>query len=446
MAISGSNPAGGAAAAALRFRPWYPNYVLGVLFLAYVVNVMDRAVLGVLIQPIKHEFNASDTELGLLGGIAFAAFYATLGIPIAFWADRSSRRNILALAVGLWSAMTAMCGMAVNFTMLLLARVGTAVGEAGGTPPSHSLISDYFPLRKRATALSFYALGIPLGAMCGSLAGGWLNEFFGWREAFILVGLPGILVALLVRFTVREPPRGHSEMVAPAAAGAGAPSIPEVLNYLWARTSFRHITLAAALHSFVWYSGSTWNAPFFMRSHGMSTGEAGSWLALLSLVSAIGTFFGGVIADRLSTRTKDRRWYMWVPCIATLAMVPLQFTSYLGSDLALVIPSFGAMLILGSIFFGPSFAMTQALATLRMRAIAASILLFVQTLIGLGLGPFFVGVISDRLQPTIGEGSLAYGLVIVGLVNVWAAAHYFRAARTLREDLDATAAVISLGR
>ncbi|MBI2992619.1 MAG: MFS transporter [Gammaproteobacteria bacterium] len=440
-AVAGATPA-----PAPLYRSWYPNYVLGVLFLAYVVNVMDRAVLGVLIQPIKHEFGVSDTALGLLGGIAFALFYATLGIPIAAWADRSSRRNVLALAIALWSTMTALCGVAVNFIMLLLARIGTAVGEAGGTPPSHSLISDYFPLRKRATALSFYALGIPIGAMCGSLAGGWLNEFFGWRAAFVIVGLPGVAVALLVRFTVQEPPRGLSDAAAPAVASTGAPPILDVFKYLWARTSFRHITLAAALHSFVWYGGSTWNAPFFIRSHGMSTGEAGSWLAFLALVATIGTFFGGVIADKLSTFMKDRRWYMRVPGIATLAMVPFQFSSYLASDLSVVIPSFCIMMILASIFFGPSFAMTQALATLRMRAVAASILLFVQTLIGLGLGPFFVGVISDVLQPSLGAESLAYGLVIVGLVNIWAAAHYFHAARTLREDLDATAAMVSAGK
>jgi MFS family permease len=415
--------------------------VLAVLLLAYIVNVMDRAVLGVLIQSIKLEFDATDTQLGLLGGLAFALFYSTLGIPIAAWADRSSRRNILALAVALWSTMTALCGMAVSFTMLVLARIGTAVGEAGGTPPSHSLISDYFPLGRRATALSVYALGIPLGAMIGSLAGGWLNEFWGWRMAFIIVGLPGVIVALIVRFTVREPPRGHADNVSAAVAAAGAPAMLEVTKYLWQRVSFRHLTFAAALHSFVWYGGSTWNAAFLIRSHGMNSGEAGTWLAAFAAIGTIGTFFGGYISDKLSVRTGDRRWYMWVPAYATLIMVPFQFTSYLAPSLWAAIPSFCVMIILASIFFGPSFAMTQALATLRMRAIAASILLFIQTLIGLGLGPFIVGRISDQLAPTVGEDSLAYGLVVVGLVNLWAAAHYFRAARTLREDLATTARV-----
>lgn len=423
-------------ASGLLARPWYRNYVLAILFLAYVDNVMDRAVLSVLIQSIKLEFNASDTQLGLLGGIAFALFYSVFGIPIAAWADRSNRRNVLALAVGMWSTMTVLCGAAVNFTTLLLARIGTAVGEAGGSPPSHSLISDYFNISKRATALSIYALGIPVGAMVGSFCGGWFNEFYGWRMAFILVGLTGIPIALLLRFTVIEPPRGLSD--AHARPAAAAPPVPEVLRYLWQRTSFRHLTLAAGLHSFVWYGGSTWNAAFFMRSHEMGSGEVGSWLALFSAMGALGTFAGGYVADRVSVRMNDRRWYMWVPGIATLAMVPFQFSSYLADDIRLVIPSFIVMGILASFFFGPSFAMTQGLAALRMRALAVSILLFIQTLIGLGLGPFFVGVISDRLAPSVGVDSLAWGLVIVGLVNVWAALHYFRAARTLREDLATT--------
>lgn len=430
-----------AASSKPQYKSWYPNYVLAVLFIGYVVNVMDRAVLGVLLQPIKLEFNASDTQLGLLGGIAFALFYATLGIPIAAWADRSVRKNVLAICVALWSAMTALCGMATSFLWLLLARIGTAIGESGGSPPSHSLISDYFPIRKRATALSIYALGIPVGAMLGSFFGGWLNEFFGWRWAFIIVGLPGLIVALLVFFTIKEPSRGLSDNVAQSVSNADAPPILDVLKFLWRRTAFRHLTLAAALHSFVWYGGSTWNAPFFIRSHGMDTGETGSWLALFSLIGTIGTFFGGYIADKLSVRMKDRRWYMWVPGLATLIMVPFQFSSYLAPNMWAVIPSFCVMMVLASMFFGPSFAMTQGLAALRMRAVAVSILLFIQTLIGLGLGPFFVGVISDYLTPSIGDDALRWGLVVVGLVNIWAAGHYFWGARTLRQDLETTEAL-----
>ncbi len=424
----------------------YRNYVLTVLCLTYVVNVMDRSVLGALLEPIRHEFDATDTQLGLLGGLAFALFYATLGVPIAALADRTSRRNVVAVCAALWSVMTALCGAASSFGMLLAARIGTAIGEAGGTPPSHALISDYFPLGRRATALSIFALGVPIGGMLGNFLGGWGNELFGWRYAFVLTGVPGVAVALLVRFTIREPTRGQSDRASRDAANGGstatagaAPPIRQALLYLWKRPSFRHMSFAAALHSVVWYAGSAFNNSFFIRVHHMSTGEAGSWVAALLAIGGVGTLLGGYFADSLSVTTGDRRWYMWVPGYATLAMVPFQFSSYIGSSLWVVIPSFSIMLILGSMFFGPSFAMSQALATLRMRAVSTSLVLFLQTLIGLGLGPFLVGVISDHLKPTAGTHSLAYGLVVVGLVNLWAAVHYFRGARTLRADLELAA-------
>jgi MFS family permease len=414
----------------------YAYYVVGVLFLAYAVNVMDRSVLAVLLESIKHEFVVNDKMLGLLSGMAFAFFYATLGIPIAALADRTSRRSVLAAAAALWSGATALCGLATNFWSLLLARVGTAVGEAGGTPPSHALISDYFPPRERGVALSLYALGVPFGAMLGSGFGGWGNEVVGWRMTFILVGVPGLLVALLVRFTVREPQRGQCDEVAAAVAKAQTPKLADALRYLWGRPSFRHMAIAAGLHSLVWYSGSQLNASFLQRSHHMTSGEAGFWLAVFSATGAVGTMLGGYLGDRLSVRSGDRRWYMWVPGWATLMMLPFQFSSYLAGSLWIVVPSFIVMLILGSMFFGPSFAMSQGLATLRTRAVATSLTLFMQTLIGLGLGPLLAGAISDYLHPTVGNDSLRYGLAAVGIVNVWAAVHYFRGARTVREDLD----------
>ena len=419
----------------------YRQYVLAVLALTYVVNVMDRSVLGAVLEPIRHEFQASDKQLGLLGGLAFALFYSTLGVPIAALADRTSRRNVVAVCTALWSVMTALCGMAHSFAALLAARIGTAIGEAGGTPPSHSLISDYFPLDRRATALSLFALGVPLGGMLGNLFGGWGNDLFGWRLAFILTGLPGVAVALLVRLTVREPRRGMSDVGTSGAPVSGsahtAPPMGAAIRYLWGRPSFRNMSLAAALHSVVWYAGSNFNNSFFVRMHHMTTGEAGSWVALLLGIGAIGTLLGGYLADQLSVRTGDRRWYMWVPGIATLAMVPFQFLAYLGGSLRVAVPSFGVMVILGSMFFGPSFAMSQGLATLRTRAMSTSLVLFAQTLIGLGLGPFLVGAISDHLKPVYGDArALADGLVIVGLVNLLAAVHYFRGARTVRADLE----------
>jgi MFS family permease len=408
-----------------------------VLFLTYVLNVIDRSpVLGVSLQYIKEEFGVSDTQLGLLTGIAFAVFYSTMGIPIAAWADRGNRRNVLALAVAVWSGMTALCGAAVNFAMLFAARVGTAVGEAGGSPPSHSLISDYFPKSERAKAFAIFALGVPFGTALGNYVAGQSIQAFGWRTTFMLVGLPGLAVALLVRLTVKEPPRGMSDNVSGADRRAEAPGIFTALSVLWKVASFRHLALAAALHSVVWYASGAFNAAFLIRSHGFDAAEVGNWLALFSAVGGIGTYVGGVAADRLSVSRNDWRWYLWVPGIATLVMVPFQFGAYLSDDLTIAFPSFAVMMFLAAVFFGPSFAMTQALAPLKMRSVATSLLLFVQTLIGYGLGPLMAGRISDWLNPTYGADSLRWALVVVGLVNIWAAVHYMLSARTVRADLD----------
>jgi len=429
-----------AAQSPLLTKTWYTYYVLVLLTLGYVINTMDRSqILAASLQAIKKEFAASDFQMGVLTGIPFAVFYAVMGIPIAAWADRSSRRNVLAIAVASWSAMTGIFGMAVNYAMLFAARVGTAIGEAGGSPPSHSLISDYFAKSRRGTAFAIYALGVPIGSSLGAKFGGWGTQHLGWRNTFILAAAPGIVLAVLMWLTMKEPPRGLSDGISRAAAErAPVPGMFEVLGTLWQKRSFRHLTLAAALHSVVWYASSAFNNAFLQRSHQMTASEAGNWIALLSLIAGVGTFLGGFAADRLSARKNDRRWYLWVPGIATLLCVPFQFLSYLSADRAVVFPSFVGLMFMAAMFFGPSFAMTQALATLRMRSVATSLLLFIQTLIGYGLGPSVTGFISDALEASYRQDSLRYALVIIGVVNVWAAVHYVLAGRTVRQDLEAT--------
>jgi MFS family permease len=420
-------------------KTWYANYVLSALTLCYVLNTMDRSqILAASLQAIKKEFGASDFQMGVLTGIPFALFYAFMGIPIAALADRSSRRNVLAVAVATWSAMTAVFGLSVNYAMLFAARVGTAIGEAGGSPPSHSLISDYFTKSRRGTAFSIFALGVPLGTFAGATLGGWGNQALGWRMTFILAGVPGLVIALILWLTVKEPPRGLSDGVSRAAERAPVPRMFEVLHTLWQKRSFRHLTLAAALHSVVWYASGAFNNAFLQRSHQMSVAEAGYWIGILSLIGGLGTFFGGFASDRLSVRFGDRRWYMWVPGIATLLCVPFQFLAYLSPDRVMVLPSFVGLMFMAAVFFGPSFTMTQALATLRMRSVATSLLLFIQTLIGNGLGPSITGLISDRLAPSFQQNSLRYALVLIGVVNIWAALHYVLGSRTLRQDLEAT--------
>jgi MFS family permease len=428
---------------ALLTTPAYWYYVLGLLTLCYVANVMDRStILAASLQAIKREFGASDFQMGALTGLPFAIFYSTLGIPIAAWADRSSRRKVLAIAVALWSGATAMCGLAIGFAMLFGSRVLTAIGEAGGSPPSHSLISDYFPKLRRGTAFSILALAVPIGTSLGSAVGGWGNQHFGWRMTFVMAGAPGLLLALLVRFTVIEPPRGFADAGgAPVLTRDRTPSIPEALAFLMRRASFRHLCIAAALHSVVWYAGGAFNNAFLQRSHHMPVAQAGYWISMFAAIGGVGTFLGGFLTDRLSHWTGDRRWYMWLPGIATLLCVPFQFGAYLSPSLSIALPSFALMMCMAAVFFGPSFAMTQALATLRMRSVATSILLFVQTLIGQGIGPATAGFVSDHLMATAGTRSLGYALVIVGMVNLWAAVHYVLGARSLRADLQETEAL-----
>ncbi|MBP6701835.1 MAG: MFS transporter, partial [Halioglobus sp.] len=275
-------------------------YALVILTIVYSFNFIDRQLLAILQESVKADLGLSDSQLGLLTGFAFAVFYVTAGIPIARWADRANRRDIVALSLFLWSFMTAISGFVQNYTQLLLARIGVGVGEAGGSPPSHSMISDIFPPTERATALGFYSMGVSIGILFGFLAGGWLNEYFGWRVAFVVVGAPGILLAIILRMTLAEPVRGLNEQR--MVSNVPVPLL-QVLALLWSRRAFRHMAFAAALNAFAGYSTSNWTASFMIRSHGMSTGELGTWLALtIGLGGAIGVFCGGLLADRLARR------------------------------------------------------------------------------------------------------------------------------------------------
>ncbi len=382
------------------FTPAYRNYALGLLVVVYIFNFIDRSILGILVEPIKQDLGVSDTMMGFLGGIAFATFYTFLGIPIARLADKGSRRNVLAVCLALWSGATALCGFAQNFFHLLAARIGVAVGEAGGSPPSHSMISDMFPADKRATALAIYALGIPIGTMLGNLGGGWINEALDWRSAFFVVGLPGLMLALIVRFTLKEPPRGAAEGLELSADDA--PPIKEVFQYLWARKSFRLMALGGSLHAFVGYGVSYWIPAMFNRSHGLTTGEMGMALFYLGFAAIAGTFLGGYLGDKMSQR--DIRWYLWLPGLATMISIPFSAFVYLyGTPYTalwvLAIPYF-----LGAYYLGPTFSLTQGLVGLRMRALASSILLFILNIIGLGLGPQFTGIASDVLNATTSLG------------------------------------------
>ncbi len=418
--------------------PRYRAFVLGMLVLVYVFNFLDRQIVTILAEPIKNDLGLNDTQIGLMTGLAFAIFYTVLGIPIARLADRANRVNIIAIALVVWSGMTALCGMAQNFTQILLARIGVGVGEAGCSPPAHSLIADYFPPEKRASALSIYALGIPIGSILGLLAGGWIAELYGWRMAFFLVGLPGIALAIVVKMTVLEPLRGMSD---PSRSGAAAeqPALGETLRTILSNRTIVHIAMGGALTSFVGYGLGQWLPAYFMRWHGMGIGETATYFGLvLGVASAIGTLLGGTLADRLAKRST--RMYAWLPAAGVLGAFPFYVAAMLSGNpyvaiAILVVPS-----LLNSLWLGPAFGTIQNLAPTRMRALASAILLFILNIIGLGLGPFLVGVMSDLLAPRLGEESLRYAILIATVAYFWAGAHFLLASRTISGDLEKAAA------
>jgi MFS family permease len=419
------------------FSRSYTRYALGLLLVVYVVNFLDRQVLSILLESIKADLGVSDSALGFLSGIAFALLYSTLGIPIAWWADRGSRRSIIALALFVWSGMTVLQGKASGFATLALARVGVGIGEAGCSPPSHSLLADLFPASTRSTALAIYSMGIPIGGAIGYLAGGWLDELFGWRMAFVVVGAPGVVLALIVRLTLREPTRGYWSPPQATRASPAAVRMRDAWRFMTRLRSFLHLAVAAALHAFYGYGAAAFNPAFYRRVHDFDQGELGSWLAAVSLIAGVaGTWLGGALTDRLGRF--DQRWVVWVPGAATLAGVPFVLGTYLWPDRYESMGFLAGATFFASFYYGPTFALTQGLAPPPMRAQAAAILLLIINLIGLGLGPQFVGWLSDQLAPRFELESLRYALAwTVSACAVWSTLHYLLCARTLRDDLRA---------
>ena len=405
------------------------RYTLFMLVLVFTSSHVDRQIMGILGQPIKESLLITDTQLGLLTGIMFAVFYATLGMPMAMWADRRNRRNLITFSVFLWSLMTALCGAAANYIQLLLYRIGVGVGEAGSNPPSHSMIADLYPPERRATAMAIFGTGINWGILIGFLLGGWINEWFGWRVAFFVVGVPGILLALVFQLTVKEPPRGYSENIGTPVT---PPSFGSVVKFMWGSKPLRHIVIAGSLIAFTGYASVIWIPIYLVRIHEMGTGEAGSYLALLIGVGgAIGIYLGGRAADALSLRY-GQQWLPWLVGIVNLAVLPLLYLAFTAPTPLLAIAFYALPAILGTVYVAPGFALIQNVTPIEMRSVAAAINLFITNIIGLGLGPFTVGFFSDYFGETHGIDGLRYGLMTTLVIAVWAVFHYYRCGVAIR--------------
>jgi MFS family permease len=426
----------------------YENAMLAILLVILAFNYVDRLTLGLVLQDIKSDLHLNDSQLGLLSGMAFALFYSVMGIPIARWADRGNRVTIVSITVALWSAAVALCGIATGFLQLLLIRVGVAVGEAGCVPPALSLIADQFTREERPRAVARYMLGAPLAYLIGYFLAGRLNELYGWRWTFVLIGLPGLGLAALAQAFLREPRRfdgvDRARVMADSpperdATNTGAPARPSsraVCVTLWANRTFRHLMWCYSLCSFFGVGVTNWQPTFFIRSYGLRTGELGIWLALIwGLGGVAGTYWGGRLADRFAASNEELQ-------LKTMVGVYLSFgvmssTIYLSHNVYVSFALLGLSAVGVNAVNGPLFAAMQTLVPPHMRALSIAIVYLLANLIGMGLGPLAVGALSDAFLSRAGPESLRYALLAMCPGYAWVAWHFWRASKTVARDIDA---------
>lgn len=407
------------------YSPGYSKLVLAMLLLVYTFNFLDRQILGILAGPIKAELGLTDTQLGALGGIAFALLYSTLAIPLALLADRTSRTWVITVSLAIWSGFTALCGMAGSFAQMFLFRIGVGVGEAGGVAPSYAVISDYFPAHQRARALSIYSLGIPLGSAGGVLLGGYIAQTVEWRTAFIVVGVLGLLIAPFFRLIVREPVR-------PIQTASTAP-VSAVFGILAGKWSFWLLALGAACSSLCGYGVAFWLPSLLIRSFGLDLIGAGQFLGALLLVGGTaGVLLGGWLGDRLGGR--DKAFYAWVPAVSYVVGMPLFVTGVLSGSVTLAFVLFLIPQALVYVWLGPVLTAVQHLVPAHMRASASASFLLINNLVGLGLGSWAVGALSDALTPAFGAEALRYAIVAALGFYLLAGLFMALAGRALRRD------------
>ena len=409
---------------------YYRYYVLVVLMMTYVFSYMDRYIMSILLEDVKAEFGFSDLQLGMLSGLAFALLYSTLGIPIARLADRSNRVRIISIAVSVWSIFTALCGAATGFWTLFLARLGVGVGEAGGLAPAHSTLADYFKKEELSRALAVYGLGPSLGAVAGLMIGGAIADAFGWRAAFIAVGLPGVLLAALTYLTVREPKRGAMD---PGHVPPENPdNIKTTLSKLWQNRTYVYVNLGHALSIVTMYSITVWLPALFLRNTDFSRSEVGATIGLITLVGGVlGTLSGGFIADYLAKR--DERWRAWVSMIAVIASAPVLAAALLATDAQSLTILMGMGIFVFQVSFVPGLAIVQIVVEPGQRAMAAAFVFFLANFIGLGIGPVIVGAISDALAPQFNETSINIALMIMLSFLVVASLCFWLSSRAMKK-------------
>lgn len=403
---------------------------LVLLTLTYVCMALDRGIISVVLDPIKHEFMLTDSQLGLLP-LAFSVLFVAVGVPVGVLADRFSRRNIIISSLLAFSAATALCGTALSFVHLLLARIGVGAGEAGTGPAAMSIISDLFPDRQRASALSFYYLANPLGFILVFALGGHLVSQYGWRVTFFAAGVPGVLLAVVL-LLMREPTRPPAALDNSTPGGAAV--LFQAIKQLAGQPALRHLTIGITLNAMVSAAILIWCTPFLLRSHAMPLAQAGMLVGVFyGGVSMIGVLGGGVVSDRLS-RLGDV-WRTRVLAVAALLSAPALLGLLLLQNAVAMIVCFMVWAVIASIWYGPAYGLTQSLVPVRRRATVASLMYLLTNLFGVGLGPQLVGIFSDALEPMLGVQSLRYGMAIMAMFHLWAMWHFFRAGRTVEREL-----------
>ncbi|GAB5488470.1 MAG: MFS transporter [Parasphingorhabdus sp.] len=466
----------------------YRKYVLGMLLVVYIFNFIDRTIINILTEPIKESFGVEDWQMGLLGGPAFAILYTFVGIPIARFSERNHRVWIIAASVALWSLMTVLCGFAISFFALFLFRIGVSIGEAGCSPPANSIIADYFVPKERSTAVSVYALGIPLGNMVayvfggfvvGSLDGATIGAMFsswnwtwasglldwqsieGWRVAFVVVGVPGIIVAILVKMSIKEPPRGYTDP--PEMQNKEQVGFVEVLKILKTKPSYWHITMGVTIASFVNYGVGQFFVSFLIRTHDMSIFDASVKIAMaLALMASIGTYMSGYLADKFADRFPKA--LALIPMFAVAGVIPMHVTGYMTDSLWLAVPLLMVGQMLLYTYLCPLYAVPSGVVDSRMRATAVAVTLFIVNLLGYGLGPPLIGALSTILNATFLSGidpalsleackasnlaaaaqtacdsanadGLQWSMIIFKCLYIWSVFHFYMASRTIQQDM-----------
>ncbi len=381
---------------------WYPYLVVLILGLVYTFSYLDRQIVAILAEPIKNDLNLTDTQVGMLSGLMFALFYTAFGIPVAWLADRKNRVRIVALACFLWSAFSGLCGLAQNFTHLVIARIGVGVGEAGGSSPSMSIIADYFPPHKRGGAISLFSLGVPLGATIGVAFGAWVAGEYGWRTAFIAVAIPGVLLSLLLLLLVREPVRGRYDP--PSEVKAEPASMKECLETYKKTPTLSLLLLSAGTYSFVFNAFGAWAPALLMRAKGATLEDISVYYSVVfGLAMAIGMFASGFLADRFALRRVSA--YAIFPAVALAIGVPFFIGGVLADSWQLALGLLAVPMLMNMMFVAPGFAIVQNVAPANQRATASAILMFVNNLVGMGLGPLFVGALSQHFSKTMESGA-----------------------------------------